>query len=462
MINLGPLRPSDSPPPHRLDGGLLAILGGEGIISPVMSTDNSNSTSNRVWPLYAAAFMTSLSLSVCWTAMPFVVSGMGGSKVDVGNAVAINSLTYLIALLVTGSLLKHMDPRRATRWAIGIAFAAAVAMLLAVVGAGWRPAHSHVSTFWIWTIIAAGGLGGAAMALNWPFLMSWVSARYEGVALNRRLGRYNGSWSSASFIGPILGARLVEVNSIWPMLAAAACFVLSFTALTLARTGKSEARPNPTAGGTGTLSVDPRLLADFRWMSRIGLFCSWSVQAIAKSQFALLLVSLGYYKSQFGLYLAAFSACNFLTLLTAGRWAFWHYRFGPLIAGQCSVLAALLLMIYSTNLWVFFLSGILLALGFGFSYSSHLYYGAATSRDRSARMAIHETTISIAVAVGAWAGGGLAEHIGPYAPYWFGVAMVCLGAALQTGIHLASRATIRRRSQPVKVGEPYPSTEQAA
>jgi MFS family permease len=416
----------------------------------------------RVWPLYAAAFATSLSLSTCWTAMPFVISGIGGGEADVGNAVAINSLTYLIALLVTGSLLKHMDARRATRLAIGTAFVAAVAMALAVVGAGLKPTLGRDHAAWIWTIIAAGGIGGAAMALNWPFLMSWVSGRYEGVALNRRFGRYNGSWSSGSFLGPILGAWLVEINSLWPMVASAACFIISFTALTIARNGTHPTPAGIAPRSSDSAPVDRRMLTDFRWMSRIALFSAWSVQAIAKSQFALLLVWLGYYKSQFGIYLAVFAACNFTTLLAAGRWAFWHYRFAPIIAGQSTVLIALLLMIFSRNLWVFFLSGMLLGVGFGFSYSSHLYYGAATSRHRSFRMAIHETTISLAVAVGAWAGGYLAEKIGWYAPYWFGVTTVCLGAAIQTIIHVASRAAIRRQSQPAGTSEVGIQTERAA
>ncbi len=435
-----------------------------------MDNDNSlNNISNRAattgsgqaWPLYAAAFMTALSLSICWTAMPFILSGIGGSEADVGNAVAFNSLAYVIALLVIGSLLHHIDARRATRVAIGIAFTAAVAMVLAVIGSGLKPAAGKDHTFWIGTIIAAGGLGGAAMALNWPFLMSWVSGRYEGVALNRRLGRYNGSWSSASLVGPIIGAWLVEINSLWPMVAAAACFCVSFAALTIARNGVHPAAI-ATTHPSDTAPPDRRLLADFRWMSRIGLFCSWSVQAIAKSQFALLLVWLGYHKADFGMYMAVFAACNVLTLLAAGRWAFWHYRFSFLLTAQFSVLLSLLLMIFSRNLWVFFLSGILLGLGYAFTYSSHLYYGAAVSRNRSVRMAIHETTLSAGVVLGAWAGGFFAERAGWYAPYWFAVATVCLGAVLQTGIHVTSRAIVRRRTPAVSISESYPGTERAA
>jgi MFS family permease len=404
--------------------------------------------SHRAWALYLAAFTASLSLSTCWTAMPFVVTGMGGTKADVGNALAINSFAYMIALLLTGSLLGHLEVKRATRLAIGIAIVAAVAMVLAVVGANTenhRQAAFAAATptwrqpVWIWTIIAAGGLGGAAMALYWPFLMSWVSASLEGLELNRRFGRYNGSWSGGGLIGPILGAWLVEIGSLWPMLATAACFVVSMAALTVARSDSIHAGGPSATNGKPLPIVDPNMLAGFRWMSRIALFCSWSTQAIAKSQYALLFVALGYTKSRFGIYLAIFSACNFITLLGAGRWAFWHYRFGPQIGAQLLLLAAVLLMIVSKNLWVIFFSAILLGLGFGFAYSSHLYYGAATSRNRSVRMAIHETVISIGVAIGAWAGGYSAENVGLYAPYWFAVTTVSLGAIAQTSIYVTAK-----------------------
>ena len=36
-----------------------------------------DSQASRAWPLYAAAFSTALSLNICWTSMPFVLSGIG-------------------------------------------------------------------------------------------------------------------------------------------------------------------------------------------------------------------------------------------------------------------------------------------------------------------------------------------------------------------------------------------------
>ena len=162
--------------------------------------DKTVTSAHRAWPLYGAAFATAVALSVCWTAMPFVLTGMNGTEAHVGYALAANSLAYMVALLLTGSLLGHLNVKRATCLATAVALGAALMMLLAVTASRWQADGSQLT--WIWTIIVAGGLGGASMALYWPFLMSWVSARYEGVELNRRFGRYNGAWSGGALIGP--------------------------------------------------------------------------------------------------------------------------------------------------------------------------------------------------------------------------------------------------------------------
>ncbi|MHC4518200.1 MAG: MFS transporter [Planctomycetota bacterium] len=399
---------------------------------------------DRAWPLYGAAFATALSLSICWTAMPFVLSGMGGSEAHVGYAPAANSLAYMAALFMTGSLLGHLDVRRATRAAIGLAFLGAVMMVLAVWAGGRSSSVSHL--VWVWSIIASGGVGGAAMAFYWPFLMSWVSARYEGVELNRRFGRYNGSWSGGAVAGPLIGAWLVEIHPLWPMAAAAICHVLSFLMLCLARNGTGHVTET-SAEAVPDAPCDARMLADYRWMSRVSLFCAWASYSIVRSQFALRFVGLGYSEPQFGLYVTTFALCNFLALIAAGRWAFWHFKATYLLGAQLMFLAAALMIVYGRTLGVFYGSSVILGLAFGFAYSSHLYYGASTSRKRSVRMTIHELVISVGIAVGAGTGGYLAKHVAWDAPYWFAVGLIGLGGLIQVAIHLASRALVRRQSR---------------
>ena len=392
----------------------------------------------RTWPLYGAAFFTALSLSICWTAMPFVLSAIGGTAAHVGYAPAANSLAYMTALLVTGGLLGHLEVKRATRIAIVIALSGAVMMVLAVWAGGRSDAAGRA--VWIWLIVAAGAVGGAAMALYWPFLMSWVSARYEGVALNRRFGRYNGSWSGGAVVGPLIGARLVEIHIIWPMLAAVACFVVTFLLLALARNGAGQAPPDPeTPDAAPDPPCGPRMLGDYRWMSRVALFCAWAAYSVARSQFALLFTErLGFSESQFGVYLTTFALCNFLALVCAGRWVFWHFKPIYLFGAQAMLLASMLMIVYGRTLGVLYLSAIILGLAFGFAYSSHLYYGASTSSRRSVRMAIHELVISIGIIVGSGTGGYLGKHYGGYSPYWFAIAVVCLGVVVELTIHLTS------------------------
>jgi len=371
---------------------------------------------------------------------------MGGTKAHVGDAPTVNILAYMAALLVTGSRLGHLDCKRATRAAVLVALLSAVLMALAVFGATEDSEAGHRAG--IGMVIASGGLGGAAMALFWPFLMSWVSGSYEGLELNRRLGRYNGSWSSGGVVGPLVGAWLVEKGPVWPMVAAVLCFAASFLLLGLAR--RDAAHPHNSAApanGESGPSCDARMLADFRWMSRIALFCAWASFATARSQFALVFTGLGYSKSQFGVYLTTVALCNFLALIAGGRWAFWHFRAGLLMGAQGMVLLALLMVIYGRALSVLFLSAIVLGVAFGFSYSSHLFYGAATSRKRSVRMVIHEIVISLGVTAGSWPSGHLAEHVGPYAPYWFAVGLVGLGAVCQVAIHVVAQTRVAARGR---------------
>ncbi len=406
---------------------------------------NKVTSTARAWPLYGAAFATAVALSVCWTAMPFVLTGINGTEAHVGYALAANSLAYMVALLLTGSLLGHLNVKRATCLATAVALGAALAMLLAVSASRHRDGASQLT--WIWMIIVSGGLGGASMALYWPFLMSWVSARYEGVELNRRFGRYNGAWSSGALIGPTVGAWLVGIDPRWPMVGAVACFGVCLILLTFGRSNSGHAAVAAPSDEEKGPALDPRLLADYRWMSRVTLFCAWATQSIARSQFALLFVHLGNSEAQFGLFMTTFAACNFLALIMAGRWAFWHFKPVPLIVAHTVLLAPLFMMIYGRTLPIFFASAIILGLAFGFAYSSHLYYGACTSRRRSVRMVIHEIVISLGITVGAGTGGYLGKNVGTYAPYWFAVALVTLGILAQLAIHGVSRILVARHER---------------
>ncbi len=383
----------------------------------------------NIWPLYGAAFAMAISLSVMWTAMPFIVRNIGGTEEHVGFIWAANMLAYMLCLLFAAAMLGHLNPRHTTRLA-------AVAMLLATLVMAVVVYHAIAnnkinSPTLIWSLIAAGTLAGAAMSLFWPFLMSWVSADYEGATLNRRLGTYNGMWSAAAIIGPLIGGALVDTSTLGPIISGALCLVACFALLCLAHDGSAGTAASVKEVDAIEIKFDRRLLLRFRWMARIGLFCSWVCLGVSRSQFALLFTGLGFSETQFGMIITIFAICNFLVLTGAGRFGFWHFNPVLLLGGQIILALSLLLIIFGRTLWAFVPAFTIMGSAFGFAYSSHLYYGTCGSRKRSTQMAIHEVTLSLGVIVGSGAGGYLSRKFGIYSPYWFAVIILALGLMAQ-------------------------------
>jgi MFS family permease len=379
----------------------------------------------NVWPLYGSAFAMAMSINVLWTTMPFIMRNIGGTEEHVGYIWAFNMLGYMVCLLLAAAMLGHLAPRHATRAAAAAMFLATFIMVIVVY---YTIANDQLGRpTLIWTMIFTGTLSGAAMSLFWPFLMSWVSADYEGPILNRRLGTYNGMWSSAAIMGPLIGGVLVDMSTLGPVLVGTVCLAVCFILLFLAHNGSAGSAASVRQVNAPEISFEPGLLLRFKWMARIALFSSWACIGVSRSQFALLFTGLGYSETQFGIIITIFGICNFLVLIGAGRLEFWHFKPVLLFGVQGILVLSLILVIFGRTLWTFVPAFIIMAFGFGFAYSSHLYYGACGSKKRSAQMAIHEATISLGIIVGAGAGGYLSRNFGIYWPYWFSVIVLALG-----------------------------------
>jgi len=401
-----------------------------------MVSQDARQAAANVRPLYAAAFAMAISLNVLWTVMPFVIRNIGGTEEHVGYAWAANMLGYMVCLLFAAAKLGHLKAHMATRAATAAMFTATFAMLVVV----WHAiAHNLLGDpVLIWTTIVAGTLAGAAMSLFWPFLMAWVSADYEGLTLNRRLGTYNGMWSGAVILGPLIGGALVDMSTLGPIATSATCLAVCFAMLCLAHdesAGAMASGPAPSCqdnnGSAAGICFDRAKLTRLKWMARIAMFCAWACSGVARSQFALLFTGLGFSETQFGILITIFGIFNFLTLTSAGRVDFWHFRPALLFGVQAVLAITLLLIIFGRTLWAFVPAFVIMGVGFGFAYSSHLYYASCGSKKRSAPMAIHEVTLSLGIIVGSGAGGYLAANVGPYSPYWFAAGILVLGAIAQ-------------------------------
>ena len=385
-----------------------------------------------VWPLYGAAFAMAMGLSVLWTAIPFIVRNIGGTEDHVGYALAANMFGYLLCLLLAAAKLHHLNPRRTTRTAAAAMFLGTFVMLAVVCYAVAGNQRGRLGL--IWTMIAAGTVAGGAMSLFWPYLMAWVSADYEGAALNRRLGTYNGMWSSAAILGPMIGGVIVDVSTSGPVAVSVSCLAICFVLLYLSHDGSAGTAASSRSIDAIETQYDRRLLLRLKWMARISLFCSWLWFSVARTQFALQFTAMGFSETQFGMLLTTFGICNFLMLTGTGHFAFWHFKPLLLFGVQPALIASVFLLIHGRTFEAFALSFVILGCAFGFSFSSHMYYGVCGARKRSRQMAIHEVTNSIGVVVGSASGGYLARHCGASYPYLFALGILALGLVAQVAI----------------------------
>ncbi len=372
--------------------------------------------------LYCAGFMMSLSISIWWVGLPFILKRLGGTDADVGICFATGMMFYAFGCIIGGKVLQDLNPRSVAR-----AGACSNAVMMLAIFAVVFLDQREVGLFSpIWLVIICQSLCGLSISFFWPFLMGWLSTGHEGPSLNRRLGKHNISWSSASLIGALVGGWLVEHNSIGPLLASAGASILCFGVLGLGSNLKGLNVSDPTKQIQSD-DLDPKHLR-FRYMTMAGLLISFVCVGLVRSQLGLLLkFELDYSESFFGTLMMVLSLSNFVTMAAMGKTQYWHYRFNIYAVAIVALILSMVMIIYGNGLLFFVLAVFVLGCGNAVMYSSHLYYGVTGAKMRSSRMAIHETVLSTGFFIGSLVGGYLSNNLGPYTPYWFGLTVIAAG-----------------------------------
>lgn len=380
--------------------------------------------------LYIAAFLQAFANGIWLVAMPFIIKRLSGTDFEVGLCIGGYFVGYVASLLFSRPLLDRFDLRRSTLLGAGSMTAGMAVTCLTVVTAqkGLCPG----SVILLLTIISAAM--GVMTVVLWPQVVGWLSVNHEGSRLNRRLGIFNISWSLAGIVGPYVGGYLVETSSTSPLIAATVIMVVSFWAVTLAK--RPQNHPAAAQHSQAPAQEAQELLHwRFTWMARIALLTSFVCIGLVRTQLPLLFkFNLGFSELDFGMAVVVMNAIIFVVFLAAAKTHAWHYVLSIFMGTQAALLLSMLLILRGSGMWVLFLSVGLIGAGQAFLYASHLYYAISGAPNRSAKMAIHETTLSLGMIIGSLFGGFLSDHFTRYTPYWFGFAIVLAGLAAQSAI----------------------------
>ena len=382
----------------------------------------------NILPLCIAAFIQSCGGGVWFVSMPFIMKRLGGTDTQLGLLMALWFASYTIGCISAVSVLDRFRTKSIVILGAIINILMNLGMLFVVFLAQSNQHLAGAPSI----LIGLSFVGGFFVSLFWPPLMGWVSTGYEGKKLNKRLGLFNVSWSFGGLVTPYFAGLVVEQSSIWAFVMILFCSTMALAAVLFAK------NPDTANNKTDVLvqlpeDVAVELLPKFKWMARIALWSSFACVALLRTQFAVLFkYELSYSESEYGAVIMMFSLAVFVVFSLAGRTHAWHYKLWPFFLFQCLQLCGMVLILNMTSLFFLTVAVVVIGIGNSFVYSSHIYYGVSGSKNRTGRMAIHETILSIGFSIGCVVGGMLGDHFSRYSPYIFGFGIVFAGMAAQT------------------------------
>ncbi len=407
---------------------MIILTGAEGaVINKIKIYDHS------VYICISAFFMA-FGLGSIATALPFVVSFMGGTEWVVGVCAGANWIAYLTGLTLAVRLLPKLNDRKT-------AIAGCSGMLMASIGM-WlivKEYQQGCSYCNIPALTAFLMISGGSMAIFWPPLMAWVSHGKDGINLNKRLGHYNLSWTLGLTISPFAIGYMLEKSITVSMASIMFMMTIAFAGVITAYFADStKLKPQKIDELTGAQQHHiKRTLPKFRIIARLGLLGIFICMAVLRTQFALLFKKeLGFTESDYGLIITILFISVGLTFFKLSRTDKWHYRISFLAIAQIIIIVTMLLIMAGVKiragLWFYSVPAIIFGISHSAVFLSHQYYSLCGAKNRSRQMAIHEMVLSSGNLCGSVAAGQTAAFFGlKYAPYMMGIAAVLIISAAQ-------------------------------
>ncbi len=372
-------------------------------------------------------------MQLIWVVMPFIVKSLHGSDTDVGLCFMAQMAMYVIFCVWAGMVAHRLRPKKI----LVIGSIGQIAVTGGIFTVVWFGSKLFVGP--VMQLVFLMSMIGIITAFYWPVTMGWISKGHEGAELTRRFGLYNVTWGMANMLLPIVGGYLMEVNYLVPI---AGAFVMMFGGLASVYfltkpppRAKNKIGKAGNAIGNAIIEQLNPLNRQFVWVSRVALLAMYTCVGIYRSQLGILYkYELGFGESIYGWSVSMMCLLNVVVFFLMGRSHWWHYKKSIYAVSQMLIIISLLMIIFSQNVFMQLLASGLAGITYAVIYSSHQYYGVAGGRNRSGKMAIHETIIGAGYAGGSIFGGIISDHFGRQWPYIFGCIIVAAAGIIQVAL----------------------------
>ncbi|MEW6750172.1 MAG: MFS transporter [Candidatus Latescibacterota bacterium] len=369
--------------------------------------------------LYAISFLQDLCLAVTGLCVPLLALQLGGTYDDLGIIGAAGSCAYSLGCFTVGRLADSMGYRR---------LMAASALAACGVFAAYLAATR------IWHLLVLAGLSGLALSGFWPCLQAWLGQGKGRRQLLRAIGSFNVAWSLGFLVGPAVAGRLYTVAPASAFGLVAGVGLLVFLALCVVpvRDGVGP----PSCPEAGTLAAARHFLPVAWAANFVTFFATGSVRSL----FPKLGTDLGIEPVTLGMLLSVIGLAQTLMFALVARTERWQFRLGPLAAVQGLAAAGLWLLALASSPLLLALALLLQGMLIGATFTASIFYSLHAEGPGGRRTAVHEGLVGSGVFVGPLAGGLVAEHLGPRAPYLLASAVLLCAVLVEA--HLLRRRTV--------------------
>lgn len=361
--------------------------------------------------LYLISFAMDACAGLTGLGVPLVAMEVGATYDDLGAIGAIGSLTYSLGCFLSGPLADRVGYRRVMTFS-------SLGMALTL--------FSYLAVEHLWHLFVLSGAGGAIVSGFWPPLQAWLGKGKGRRYLLAALGRFNVCWSLGFLIGPVLSGLLYTWSSAYVFGLGAVLVGLIFLGLLLLRVEEGEGRERE-AEERLALAASRRFLP-IAWVAN---FATFFAIGTVRSLFPKFATDLAVSPGLLGWLMALIGLAQVVAFPVVSRTTRWQFRLGPLAVVQFSAAIGLGLLAFGTSPAVFAV-GLLLQGGLvATTFTASIFYSLYAEGGGGRRTGIHEGIVGSGFLVGPLAGGWVAEHLGPQAPYLIASAVVVMAVGFQ-------------------------------
>jgi MFS family permease len=368
--------------------------------------------------LYIIAFVVDGCFALLGICVPLLAMGIGATYDDLGAISATSALTYALGCFAGGHLTDRIGYRRfMTVASLGIA-------LVCV---------SYLAVDQLWQLFALAGLTGAMMSGFWPPMQAWLGVGKDRGQLLQVVGRFNVCWSLGILIGPVLGGTLYAVDPGRVFTLAAVLMGTIFVFILRLPVREKAVTERAEVDRPASLALARRFLP-VAWVAN---FATFFATGTVRSLFPKLATDLGIDPGLLGKLLGLIGLTQVISFFLIARTDRWQFRLAPIVGIQLTAVVGLGILTLGSS-QVYFAIGLLCqGLLIGTTFTASCFYSLHAEGPGGKRTGIHEGLIGSGVLVGPLAGGMMAEHIGPRAPYLLAVGVLLCAIAVE--IYLVNR-----------------------